>query len=210
MLATSGCASLSKTEKGAAAGAAAGAVIGGVIGRTQDNTARGVIIGAVIGGAAGAIIGHQMDKQARELEQNVEGAEVTRVGEGIKITFDEGILFDFDSAELRPEAKESLSDLAASLEEYPRTEVLIVGHTDAVGSMEYNEGLSERRADSAADFLIAQGIDPSRLTTIGKGETEPVASNETEYGRQQNRRVEIAIYASEAYREEVKQQVSSK
>lgn len=192
---------LSNTEKGAAAGAGAGAVVGGVVGKAAGSTAKGAIVGAVVGGTAGAIIGRQMDKQAEELEEDLEGAEVERVGEGIQITFDSAILFDFDSAELRSVARQNLSQLAASLQDYPNTEVLIVGHTDAVGSESYNQRLSENRASSAAQYLVSQGISRSRITTLGKGELEPVASNETDYGRQENRRVEVAIYASEEYRE---------
>lgn len=202
-LSLSGCASLSNTEKGAAAGAGTGAVVGGVIGNAAGSTAKGAIIGAVLGGAAGAIIGQQMDKQAADLEEELEGAEIERVGEGIQITFDSGILFGFDSAELRPDARENLTTLAQSLNDYPNTDVTVIGHTDSKGSDAYNQGLSERRAGSASDFLTAQGISASRITTLGKGESEPVADNETEAGRAQNRRVEIAIYASEDYREEV-------
>ena len=202
-LSLSGCASLSNTEKGAAAGAGTGAVVGGVIGNAAGSTAKGAIFGAILGGAAGAIIGHQMDKQAAELEEELEGAEIERVGEGIQITFDSGILFDFDSANLRSEARENLTTLAESLQEYPQTEVMVVGHTDGQGAEAYNQGLSERRAGSAADYLMAQGIASDRISMLGKGESEPVADNNTEAGRQQNRRVEIAIYASEEYREEV-------
>lgn len=204
-LTLAGCASLSNTERGAAAGAAGGAVVGGVIGKTQGSTAKGAIIGAAVGGTAGAVIGQQMDKQAQELDEELEGAEVARVGEGIQVTFDNAILFDFDSADLRSTAQQNLSDLASSLQDYPNTELLIVGHTDAVGPEEYNQSLSERRANAAAEFLMRQGITPSRVTTLGKGEMEPVASNETSYGRQQNRRVEVAIYASEEYREQVQE-----
>lgn len=198
-----GCQSLSRTERGAATGAGAGAVIGGVIGAKYGDTAKGAIIGAAVGGVAGAVIGRQMDKQAAELERELEGAEVDRVGEGIAIRFDSGILFDFDSAELRPEARDNLRELARSLQQYPNTDAMIVGHTDSRGSDEYNLGLSQRRAESAAQYLVSQGISRSRLTTLGKGEREPVASNDTDYGRQQNRRVEVAIFASEAYREEL-------
>jgi outer membrane protein OmpA-like peptidoglycan-associated protein len=200
----SGCSSLSNTEKGAAVGAGAGAAAGAAIGKVTDkSTAKGAILGAVIGGTAGAIIGQRMDKQAEELEEELPAADVERVGEGIQVTFDSGILFDFDSAALRPEARSNLRDLAQSLQEYGDTDLLIVGHTDSKGSDEYNYELSERRANSAATYLYEQGIQPSRVTTVGRGETEPVASNDTEYGRQQNRRVEIAIYASEEYREDV-------
>ncbi|QXD16580.1 OmpA family protein [Rhodocaloribacter litoris] len=199
----SGCAGLNNTGKGAAIGAGAGAVIGGVIGKTQDKTAEGAIIGAAVGGAAGAIIGRQMDKQAEELEKELEGARVERVGEGIEITFDAAILFDFDSAALRPEARANLRDLAESLLKYPNTEVSIIGHTDAIGSEEYNQRLSERRANAAATYLIGLGVPPERIRAYGMGETAPIASNDTEAGRQQNRRVEVAIYASEEYRRQL-------
>ncbi len=202
-LTLAGCKSLSNTEKGAVVGAGAGAVVGGAIGHATGSTAKGAIIGAVVGGAAGALIGQQMDKQAKELEEDLEGAEVERVGEGIQITFDSGILFDFDSSALRPEARQNLRDLAQSLQQYDNTDLLIVGHTDAVGRDDYNYRLSERRANAAAAYLMELGVSRDRITTIGKGENEPVASNDTDAGRQQNRRVEVAIYASEEFREEV-------
>jgi outer membrane protein OmpA-like peptidoglycan-associated protein len=202
-----GCGSLSNTEKGAAGGAAGGAVVGGAAGKaTGAGTAKGAIIGAVVGGAAGAVIGNEMDKQEKEIEKEVEGAEVERVAEGIQVTFDNAILFGFDSAKLQPAARENLGELAENLRKYEgKRELVIVGHTDAVGSESYNQDLSERRASSAADYLIGEGVSPDMVTTVGKGELEPVASNETAYGRQQNRRVEIAIYASEEYREKVKE-----
>ncbi|RMF57285.1 MAG: OmpA family protein [Bacteroidetes bacterium] len=196
---STGCTS---TQKGAAVGAGAGAVVGGVIGHTQGETAKGAVIGAAVGGVAGAVIGRQMDRQAEELEQELEGAEVERVGEGIIITFDSAILFDVDESTLSGQAQRNLDELAESLARYPQTNVLIAGHTDSTGPEEYNLALSERRARSAAAYLIGRGIDPSRITTVGHGETMPVATNDTEAGRQQNRRVEIAIYASEEYREQ--------
>jgi len=199
----SGCASMSKTEEGAAIGGATGAVLGGIIGNQTGSTARGAIIGAAVGGAAGAIIGRRMDEQAEALEEELPGAEVERVGEGIQVTFDSGILFDFDSYALRPEAREHLTNLAASLNEYGDSEVLIVGHTDSSGSDEYNQTLSENRANAAGTFLIRAGVVPSRVKMMGLGETEPVASNETPDGMQQNRRVEVAIFASEEYRKRV-------
>ena len=184
-------------------GAGAGAAGGAAVGKAAGGTAEGAILGAVIGGTAGAIIGQRMDRKAAELEEELENAEVERVGEGIKVTFDSGILFDFDSAELQRSSYTSLDDLVESLQKYPNTEVLVVGHTDSKGSESYNQELSERRAESAATFLMRRGLAPSRVTTLGKGELEPVASNDSAYGRQQNRRVEIAIYASEEYREEL-------
>lgn len=199
----SGCANLSNTEKGAGVGVGAGTVIGGAIGKATGDTAKGAIIGAVLGGTAGAIIGQQMDKQAAELEKELEDAEVQRVGEGIVVTFDSGILFGFDSAELRSEARSNLKDLAESLQGYDNTDALIVGHTDAVGTEAYNLQLSERRAASAADYLKSLGIASTRISIAGKGEIEPIATNETESGRQQNRRVEVAIYADKEYRDEV-------
>lgn len=200
---TAGCASMSNTEKGAAAGAGAGAVVGGAIGKAAGSTAKGAIIGAVVGGTAGAIIGRQMDKQAEELEDDLEGAQVERVGEGIQVTFDNAILFGFDSSELSTNARQNLGDLASSLQKYPNTDVVIVGHTDSKGTDDYNQRLSERRANSAAQYLLSQGIAPGRITTLGKGEAEPVASNDSDYGRAQNRRVEVAIFASEEYRDQL-------
>ena len=203
-----GCASMSRTEKGAAAGAGAGAVIGGVIGKATGSTAKGAVIGAVVGGAAGAVIGAQMDRQAEELEDELEGAEVERVGEGIQITFDSAILFEVDQSNLSAAARTNLAELASSLQQYPNTDVVIVGHTDATGSDSYNQALSERRSGSAASYLISQGVPSGRITTFGRGESEPVASNDTAYGRSQNRRVEIGIFASEEYREQVENQTN--
>lgn len=202
-LGLSACASLSKKEQGAATGAAAGAAIGGVIGNQTGSTARGAILGAIVGGAAGAVIGHQMDQQAKEIDASVEGATVERVGEGIQVTFASGLLFPYDSDVLQPAARANLTELANSLKKYPESQLLIVGHTDDTGSDSYNMGLSQRRADAAAAFLQSQGIARSRIQTSGKGESEPVATNESDAGRQQNRRVEVAIYASEAYRQEL-------
>jgi outer membrane protein OmpA-like peptidoglycan-associated protein len=194
---------MTKTQEGAAIGGGAGAVLGGIIGNAAGSTAKGAIIGAAVGGTAGAIIGKRMDEQAEALEEDLPDATVERVGEGIQVTFDSGILFDFDSYALRPEARDRLTQLAASLNEYPESEVLIVGHTDSSGADEYNQTLSERRAESAGNYLFREGVLPSRVRTMGLGETEPVAENETEEGMQQNRRVEIAIFASEEYRKKV-------
>jgi outer membrane protein OmpA-like peptidoglycan-associated protein len=200
LVSLSGCASMTKTQEGAVIGGGAGAVLGGVIGGAAGSTATGVIIGAAVGGTAGALIGKQMDEQAEALEEELPGAEIERVGEGIQVTFDSGILFDFDSYNLRPVARDHLTNLAASLNEYPDSEILIVGHTDSSGADDYNQTLSERRADAAGNFLFQAGVRPSRVKTIGLGEAEPVGSNETDEGMQQNRRVEVAIFASEEYR----------
>lgn len=205
-LLAAGCSSLSRTEKGAIIGAGAGGAIGGVIGNQTGSTARGAIIGAAVGGVVGAIIGNQMDKQADELAQNIPGATVTRVDEGIAVTFASGLLYDFDSDRIRAEAGENLRNLAASLDKYPNTDLLIVGHTDSQGADSYNWDLSDRRARSAADYLATQGVARTRLHTAGRGETEPIATNDTDTGQQLNRRVEVAIYASEAYRNDLKRQ----
>jgi outer membrane protein OmpA-like peptidoglycan-associated protein len=204
-----GCASTNKTERGGAIGAGAGGVLGAIIGHETGSTARGAIIGAVVGGAAGAVIGRRMDQQAERLQKELKNAQVSRVGEGIAITFASGILFPFDSAELEGAGADNLRKLAMSLRDEPRTEVLIVGHTDAVGEDEYNRGLSDRRSDAAAAFLGAQGITRSRVRTDGKGEQEPVASNDTDDGRQRNRRVEIAIFASREWRDEARKEAGS-
>jgi outer membrane protein OmpA-like peptidoglycan-associated protein len=199
-----GCATHAQT--GAAVGAGAGAVVGGLIGHAVGSTAGGAIIGAAVGGGAGAIIGAQMDKQAKELQQNIKGARVERVGEGIAVTFESGLLYDFNSDEVKPAARTNLRELAKSLDKYPGSDLLIVGHTDNVGSTDYNQRLSERRATAAADYLASQGVAKTRFATRGMGETEPIASNETEGGRQANRRVEVAIYASEALRAQAAKQ----
>lgn len=194
------CASLSRKEKGAIIGAGAGGVIGGVVGNQTGSTTRGAIIGAAVGGTIGAVIGHQMDQQAKELQQNIPGATVTRVGEGIAVTFASGLLYDFDSDVVRADAAQNLRSLAASLDKYANTDLLIVGHTDAVGTSDYNQTLSQRRATAAASYLTAQGVNSARLRAVGRGETEPLATNDTEAGRQLNRRVEIAIYANASTR----------
>src|SRR6185503_18270341 len=190
-----GCAMNAKT-KGALIGAGAGAAVGGVVGNQTGSTTRGAIIGAVVGGAAGAIIGHQMDQQAKELEQNIPGARVQRMGEGIAVMFDSGLLFDVDSDVIKGDARANLDALAASLAKYPKSDLMIVGHTDASGTDSYNMGLSKRRAASASNYLRSHGV-ARGIRALGRGETEPIASNDTDDGRQQNRRVEIAIYASD-------------
>lgn len=194
------CANWSNTGKGAAIGGGAGGAIGGIIGSKSGNTAAGAIIGAAVGGAGGAAIGKYMDKQAKEMEA-IENAEVERVGEGIKLTFESGILYDFDSYELTPASQESVMELARILNEYPETNVMVEGHTDNKGSAKYNKGLSERRANSVANYLKMQGVSDDRITTRGMGLENPVESNETEAGRAKNRRVEIAIWANEELKE---------
>ena len=191
---------MNKAEKGAIIGAGAGGVVGGVIGKATGSTVRGAIIGAVVGGVAGAVIGHQMDKQAEELAYELPGATVQRIGEGITVTFPEGLLFGFDSDQIGATAQDNLRRFAASLQKYPNTRTLIVGHTDSDGSDAYNMDLSNRRAQSAANFITGEGVDPARIGTAGRGESEPIATNSSDAGRQLNRRVEVAIYADAATR----------
>lgn len=191
---SAGCAS--NTAKGGAIGGVAGGLLGGVIGKQVGHTKGGAVIGAVVGGAAGAAIGNYMDKQAEEMK-TVQGAQVERVGEGLNVTFESGILFATNSSTLQPAAQANVAKLAEVLANYPDTNVLIAGHTDSSGSDAYNQKLSEQRAEAVSSKLIASGISPSRLKTIGYGESQPIASNDTAEGKAQNRRVEIAITANE-------------
>ncbi|WP_242693366.1 OmpA family protein [Sabulibacter ruber] len=188
---------MNKTTKGGLLGAGGGAVLGGIIGKATGNTARGAIIGAAVGGATGAIIGRRMDKQAEELEREMKNAQVERVGEGIKVTFDAGLLFATNSAELQGNSRADIQKLAETLKKYPGTNVLIEGHADNTGTDAINQPLSERRAQSVANYAISLGVEPNRIQTRGYGSTQPVADNSTAAGRQQNRRVEVAIFASE-------------
>jgi outer membrane protein OmpA-like peptidoglycan-associated protein len=197
-------------QRGAVIGGGAGAVVGGAIGAATGSTVKGAIIGAAVGGAAGAIIGDQMDRHAKEIDQSVPGAEVVRVGEGIAVKFDSGILFAFNSDELQSEGRRNLTQLAASFDKYEDSDLMIVGHTDAVGSESYNEDLSERRAEAARRFLVAQGVSADRIRTAGRGELEPIASNDSEAGRQENRRVEVAIFASEELQEQAKREAAAR
>ena len=191
-----GCA-MSARDKGVLIGGASGAVLGGVIGHQSDNTAVGAILGAVVGGAAGGIIGNYMDKQAEEMQRDLEGATIERVGEGIMITFDSGILFDVDKYDLRDQAKLNIEKLAVILNKYEDTNILLAGHTDSDGSDDYNMTLSERRARSVANYLAANNVASGRMTVTGFGETQPVADNSTAEGKQANRRVEVAVMANE-------------
>ena len=181
----------SNTAKGTAIGAGAGAVIGGVIGKQSDHTAVGAIIGAAVGGATGAIIGHHMDKQAEELRNDLKGARVERIGEGIKITFDSGLMFNFDSYTLTPGTKDNLTGLAKTLNKYEDTDILIEGHTDQTGKEDYNMTLSQQRARAVSNYLEQLAVKSGRITTKGYGEAQPISVNDNE-----NRRVEVAIYAN--------------
>ncbi|MEO6820651.1 MAG: OmpA family protein [Ginsengibacter sp.] len=191
-----GC-NATRTQKGAAIGGTAGAVGGRIIGGAVGNKTLGTIIGAIVGGAAGSIIGRDMDKQAEQIKNDIPGAKVERVEEGIKVEFNEKILFSFSKSDIGDAAKMNLDKLVAVLNKYPNTNIEIQGHTDSRGTDEYNMGLSERRASAVADYLKANGIIASRITTKGFGESAPAYSNDTPEGQAQNRRVEFIITAND-------------
>lgn len=191
---------MNNTQKGAAIGTAAGAVLGGVVGNNvkNKNSALGAVLGGVVGGTVGAIIGKNMDKQAQEIEQTVPGAKVERVGEGIKIVMDENTVnFDFDSSKLTSVAQKNLDQIAKIFKKYPKTLINIYGYTDNKGKDEYNAKLSRNRANAVKKYLASNGIGIKRITTFGMGEADPIASNDTEAGRAQNRRVEFSIVAND-------------
>ena len=197
---------MNKTQKGGVIGASSGAVIGAIIGN-NNNTALGAILGAAVGGAVGVVIGSKMDKQAKKLEEELgKTATVERVGEGIKLTFNSQLLFDFGKTDLMESNKTDLQKFATTLKEYTDTDLLIVGHTDNVGSESFNQTLSEKRAASVTNYLASLGIANSRLRMEGKGETQPTVDNNTENNRSQNRRVEIAIYANEKMKTDATQE----
>jgi outer membrane protein OmpA-like peptidoglycan-associated protein len=206
VVAAGGCSS--GARKGAVVGGAAGAATGAVIGRASGRTGTGAATGAVVGAAAGAIIGDYMERQKRELEQ-VPGADVVREGDNLRVTLENAILFDFDSYGLRSEARTSLSEMADVLIRYPETEILVTGHTDAIGTDRYNQNLSEHRADSVRDYLDAAGVARGRMRTRGMGESIPVATNSTEEGRQANRRVEVHITPNDELRARAQQQAQA-
>jgi len=187
---------MNRSQKGAAIGAAGGGAVGAVIGKATGNTALGAILGATVGGVTGAVIGKQMDKQAEEIKNEVPGAKVERVGEGIVVEFSNKILFGFDQAELSSAAQSSLDELVTILDKYPNTDIEIQGHTDDTGTDTYNQGLSERRATAVSKYLRNKGIKKARLTIKGFGESAPKYANDSEDGRANNRRVEFLISAN--------------
>jgi outer membrane protein OmpA-like peptidoglycan-associated protein len=191
------CKSMNKATTGALIGAAGGALAGGAIGKATGSTATGAIIGAAVGGTAGYLIGRHMDKQAAELKKDLKGATVERVGEGIKITFHKGIEFAVGSSELSGSSKTNLADLARVLNKYPDSKILIEGHTDSTGDKDRNQLLSEKRAGSVTNYLTGMKVTPTRMDGVGYGPDQPIGDNATEAGRQQNRRVEVAIFADE-------------
>ena len=208
--AVSGCSTATKSQKGAVIGAGGGAVVGGVIGKATGNTARGAIIGAVVGGVGGALIGQKMDKQAEEMEKVLGDAEVIREGEGIVINFKDKVLFGYDQSDLGTGAQSSMDKLVKILNAYPETDIKVIGHTDSKGTDAYNQALSERRAVAVTSYLRNNGINTARPSAIGKGETDPVAENETDEGRAVNRRVEFVITANEKMKEEAKREAEKR
>ena len=192
-----GCKSLNNTQKGtgigAAGGAAAGAAIGGI---HSKNSVIGALIGAAVGGSAGYLIGRNMDKQAQELKQAIPNATVERVGEGINLTFNSGLLFKINSAELSDDAKQELKKVGGILAKYEDTQILLEGHTDDTGSDDFNMKLSERRAEAVSSYLESENVPSSRLKTKWYGESQPKFPNDSEENRVKNRRVELAIYAN--------------
>jgi outer membrane protein OmpA-like peptidoglycan-associated protein len=193
---STGCESSSNAGRGAGIGAAAGGVLGGLIGSKNGSWAKGALLGAAIGGAAGAVIGDYMDKQADEIRHDVRGANVERVGEGIRVVFDTGLLYSTGSSTLNSDSRYNIEKLARILNRYNDTNVVIEGHTDTIGSEYSNQILSERRAESVSTLLRTYGVSGNRLSSVGYGQTRPVATNETEAGRRLNRRVEVLIYAN--------------
>ncbi|MFV7236155.1 MULTISPECIES: OmpA family protein [Flavobacterium] len=190
-----------KTQRGAAIGAAGGAVIGGILGNNLGKGGKGAlgaVLGGVVGGVAGGVIGNKMDKQAREIDAALPGAEVVRVGEGIKLVLNENaVRFNTNKSSLTSTAKANLDKLVPVFKEYPDTNITIYGYTDSTGTPEYNLKLSGERAVSVRNYLTSKGVSSSRFQVTGLGIADPIASNETVDGRSQNRRVEFAITANE-------------
>jgi outer membrane protein OmpA-like peptidoglycan-associated protein len=196
------------TQRGAGIGAVGGAVIGGVLGNNLGkggNGALGAVLGGVVGGVAGGVIGNKMDKQAREIDNALPGAEVVRVGEGIKLVLGENaVRFDTNKSTLTAGAKANLDKLVKVFNEYPDTNIVIYGYTDSTGTPEYNLKLSGERAASVKSYLSGKGLKSARFSTTGLGIADPIASNESVDGRSQNRRVEFAITANEKMVEDAK------
>lgn len=198
------------TQKGAAIGAVAGGVLGVVLGNNLGkggNAALGAAVGAAVGGGTGALIGNKMDKQAREIDEALPGAEVQRVGEGIHLILKEdAVRFDINKSSLTTQAQANLDKLVPVFNEYAETNIEIFGYTDNTGTPEYNLTLSQKRAESVKVYLVSKGLLTSRFKTSGYGIADPIASNETVEGRSQNRRVEFAITANEKMVQEAKKE----
>lgn len=199
------------TQRGVAVGAASGAVIGGVLGNNLGkggNTALGAIIGGAVGGTVGGVIGNRMDKQKQKIDEVLPGADVERVGEGIKLTLNENsVNFDLNKSTLTAKAKQNLDKLVSVFNEYPDTDIQIFGYTDSTGSVDYNLKLSGERAESVKNYLVGKGLRSNRFNIIGRGVEDPIATNDTAEGRSQNRRVEFAITANEKMIQDAEKEV---
>lgn len=192
----SACKTMNNTKKGVLIGAGAGGAVGAGVGKAAGNTAVGAIIGAAVGGVTGGLIGRNMDKQAKEIE-NIPGAKVERVGEGINVTFDSGVLFPTDGSIVSAGAQGKLNELAGILAKYPDTYVLVEGHTDATGTATYNQKLSKRRSIAVSKYLEQHNVNESRIKSAWYGEEQPKYPNDSDSNMSQNRRVEFAIFANE-------------
>lgn len=196
---TAGCEGMNRTQKGALGGTAVGAGIGALIGKKSGHSGKGALIGGAIGALSGGLIGNYMDRQAQELEKV---ADTTRTGDGIIVTMKDKILFDIDSATVKPEALSGLDKIAGVLTKYPKTTITVAGHTDNTGRADYNLKLSERRANAVKFALAQRGVSGDRVTAMGFGADNPVAANTTPEGRTDNRRVELHIVPSEELKQE--------
>ena len=201
-----------KTQRGAAIGTVGGAIIGGILGNNLGkggNTAMGAVLGGVVGGVAGGVIGNKMDKQARQIDQALPGADVERVGEGIRLILKEdAVRFSTNKATLTSQAKTNLDKLIPVFKEYADTNIQLYGYTDNTGTAAYNLTLSQKRAESVKNYLISKGLASTRFKTTGLGIADPIATNDTAEGRSQNRRVEFAIIANEKMVEEAKNEAA--
>ena len=204
------------SQKGAVIGAAGGAILGAIIGNNTGKKGSGgelgAVIGGVVGGTAGVLIGKKMDKQAQQIEEEIPGAVVERIDDGIVVTFDEnsGVHFDTNKYNITNDSEVLLNKLALILQEYPDTNVLVVGHTDSTGSDTYNMTLSQNRAQAVTDYFTkTKGLSADRLTTRWFGEEQPVADNNTAEGRSKNRRVNIGIVPNEKMKEDAKKEAGS-
>lgn len=183
-----------KTQSGALTGAAVGALAGVAVGDDAESRRRGAAIGAAAGAAVGGAIGANLDKQARELDSNLDGRiKVVNAGDRLIVTMPQDILFATDSTALSSTLRGDLNTLASSLNQYPNTTVQVIGHTDNTGAASYNQDLSERRALAVRSVLVNGGVSSGRIQAVGRGESQPIASNQTASGRAANRRVEIII-----------------
>jgi outer membrane protein OmpA-like peptidoglycan-associated protein len=198
------CKSMNNTQKATAAGMAVGATAGALIGHGKHSVLD-ALIGTAIGGGAGYLIGHHMDKQAEEIKQAVPDAQVTRVGEGINMTFNSGLLFKINSSVLSEEAKVNLGKVAGIFIKYPETNILIEGHTDNTGTPEYNMELSRKRAYAVSDYLVSKGVSANRMDIKWYGETKPKYPNDNDANRALNRRVELGIMANDQMKQEAQQ-----